>query len=273
MTPDGPLRPVWLSSGLTLRYASHGDARGTAVVLLHPWVESARCFDRLLPLLPPTIHVLTVDQRGHGESDKPVDGYSLEELADDVDAFMAAVGVDTAVLLGSSSGGYVAQEVAVRHPRRVCGLVLVGSPRSLRGRPSFADEVERLTDPVDRAWVMQSLSWYPLSHDVPDWYLDDRVTDGVRVPAHVWSAALAGLYDAVPPTDAATITAPTLVIGGGRDALLGPDEQRRLAAAIPGSRLVIYDDTGHLVLWERPDRVAAALTDFVRDLPGPRTAG
>jgi hypothetical protein len=59
--------------------------------------------------------------------------------------------------------------VAVGFPDRVNGLVLVGSPRSLRGRPSFADEVDGLTDPVDRAWVNASLDWFPIPADDPQW--------------------------------------------------------------------------------------------------------
>src|SRR5438034_1421036 len=107
-----------------------------------------------------------------------------------------AVGVSCAVLVGSSSGGYVAQQVAINSPHRVAGLVLAGSPRSLQGRPSFADEVDQLTDPVEAAWVRKFLTWFPLFHQVPQWYIDSRVDDGVRVPAHVWREALAGLVTA-----------------------------------------------------------------------------
>jgi rifampin ADP-ribosylating transferase len=234
------------------------------VVLLHAWGESVGCFDRLLPLVPATIHVVAIDQRGHGKADKPANGYTLVDLADDVEAFMDAVGLTSAVLVGSSSGGYAAQQVAIRSRQRVSGLVLVGSPRSLRGRPPFADDVDRLTDPIDRAWVKASLEWFPRFHDIPDWYIEDRVDDGVRTPANVWRKALIGLYTAVPPTETGTITAPTLIIWGARDELLLRDNQERLAAAIPGSRLIVYHDTGHLVLWEQPERVASDLTDFVQ---------
>ena len=72
---------------------------------------------------------MAIDQRGHGAADRPKAGYALAEFADDVVAFMDAVGLSSAVLLGSSSGGYVAQQVAVTYPSRVAGLVLVGSPQ------------------------------------------------------------------------------------------------------------------------------------------------
>lgn len=173
---------VDLSTGVRLRYVSVGPRSATPVMLLHAWGESRRSFDRLMPMLANSVHAVAVDQRGHGEADRPRDGYSLASLAEDIVAFMDAMGTTSAVLLGSSSGGYIAQQVAVISPHRVVGLVLVGSPRSLQGRPPFADEVDRLCDPVDEVWVRASLTWFPRFHPVPEWYLEDRVRDGSAHP-------------------------------------------------------------------------------------------
>jgi pimeloyl-ACP methyl ester carboxylesterase len=266
MGADRLTRRVHLATGVTVPYLEQGDPEAAAVLLLHAWVESSACFDRLLQVVPPTLRVFAMDQRGHGDADKPADGYALVNFADDVEAFMDVVGLQSAVLLGSSSGGYVAQQVAVQVPHRVDGLVLVGAPRSLQGRPAFADEVDRLTDPVDPSWVEESLTWFPRYHDVPDWYIKDRIRDGLRVPAHVWMAGFAGLTAAAPPSESGTITAPTLIISGERDELLPLQDGYLLAAAIPGSRLIVYDDTGHLVLWEQPERVATDLADFIAGL-------
>jgi pimeloyl-ACP methyl ester carboxylesterase len=149
----------------------------------------------------------------------------------------------------------------------VSGLMLVGSPRNLQGRPFFADEVDELSDPVDAAWVRESLTWFPRFHRVPQWYIDDRVQDGATLPAHVWRETLYGLCNAEPPTETATITCPTLIVWGDRDQLLSREQQEQLAAAITGSRLLVYANTGHLVLWERPERVARDLTSFAELLP------
>ncbi len=232
------VRHVGLATGVTVAYVWAGPAAAAPVVLLHAWGESGRSFDRLLPLLPGTVHAMAMDQRGHGGADKPAAGYSLADFAADIEA----------------------------SPHRVAGLVLAGSPRSLQGRPSFADEVDQLTDPVDAGWVRKFLTWFPLFHQVPQWYIDGRVHDGVRVPAHVWREALAGLVTARPPTDTGTITAPTLIVWGARDELLTCEHQQALAAAIPASRLLVYQDTGHLVLWEQPGRLASDLTAFVESL-------
>lgn len=258
---------VHLGTGIDVHYVGQGDPSGVPVLLLHAWGESSGCFDRLIPLLPRWIHALAMDQRGHGDSDKPAEGYSLAGCASDVTAFLDALGVPSAVLVGSSSGGYVAQQVAVSSPERVRGLVLVGAPRSLRGRPSFSDEVDQLTDPIERAWVEEFLVWFPRFHHVPERYIEARVEDGLQMPARVWRQALAGLTEATPPTEAGTLNTPTLIIRGGRDHLLPRTEGDALAAAIPGSRVVVYPDTGHLVLWEEPERIALDVTGFVRHLP------
>lgn len=266
MGPRSLVRRLELSTGVGLPYVVVGPSETIPVLLLHAWGESRRAFDRLVSLLPDTVRVMAFDQRGHGDADVPAAGYSLADFADDVEAFMDAAGLSSAVLLGVSSGGYVAQQVAATHPERVAGLVLVGSPRTLRGRPLFADEVDQLRDPVQESWVRESLTWFPRFQDVPPAYVDDRVRDGARIPAHVWRETLQGLCAAAPPTDAGTITSPTLIVWGARDELLSRAQQEDLVGAIPGSHLVVYEHTGHLVLWEQPERVARDLTAFVQGL-------
>jgi pimeloyl-ACP methyl ester carboxylesterase len=224
-------------------------------------------FDRLRPLLPSSIRVFAFDQRGQGGADKPMTGYGLQDLADDTVAFLDEVGVASAVLVGSSSGGYIAQQVALDHPGRVSGLVLVGSPRSLHERPSFATDVERLTDPIDPTWVRDSLRWFPRAADVPSWFIDDRVRDGLRMPARAWIGILTGLITADPPTDAGTIRTPALILWGAHDELLSRGDQIALAAAIPGAQLMIHNEAAHLLLWEQPAWVANAIAAFVRGLP------
>ncbi|MGE9809243.1 alpha/beta fold hydrolase [Janibacter sp. G1551] len=266
MGPKTALRRLELSTGIALTCVASGGDRGIPVILLHAWGESRGAFDRLVAAVPASVPVLAVDQRGHGDADVPASGYGLTDFADDIEALMDAAGLSSAVLVGASSGGYVAQQVAVTHPQRVAGLVLVGCPRSLQGRPTIADEIDGLIDPVQESWVRQSLSWFPRFHVVPQWYIDDRVRDGTRLSAHVWRETFQGLCAATPPTEAGTITAPTLVIWGDRDELLSRDQQEALVSAIPGSRLVTYENTGHLVLWEEPEGVARDLTAFVEGL-------
>lgn len=99
-------------------------------------------------------------------------------------------------------------------------------------------------------------------------FLEAMVGESLEVRAHVWKATLRGLLEAVPPAETGTIVAPTLIVWGERDAFVSRADQERLVAAIPGSQLVIYEGTGHVVHWEQPERVAADLAAFAEPLTG-----
>ncbi|QDG66038.1 alpha/beta hydrolase [Pseudarthrobacter sp. NIBRBAC000502772] len=262
---DSEVRYLTLRTGISVPCLIHGDADAKPVLLLHAWGESSGSFDRLIPLLT-GCRIYAPDLRGQGEADKPEGGYSLAEQAEDAAAILDALNVPSAVVVGSSSGGYVAQQLAIAHPQRVAALVLAGAPLSLRGRAPFADEVDRLTDPLDEAWVRDSLSWFTLLHDVPQRFLEDRVRDGLRMPARAWKGILSGLCEATPPTESGTINVPTLILWGGQDNLLPRGDQEILAARIPGSVLKVYPDVAHVVLWECPERVAEDTTAFLASL-------
>lgn len=259
---ESEVRDLRLRTGITVPCLVQGDPGAKPVLLLHAWGESRGSFDRLLPLLT-GFRVYAPDLRGQGGADKPEDGYSLAEQAEDAAAILDALHVPRAFVVGSSSGGYVAQQLAVTHPGRVAALVLVASPLSLRGRTPVADEVDTLIDPLDEDWVRDSLSWFPLLHEVPAWFLEDRVLDGLRMPAHAWKAILNGLISATPPTESGTIETPTLILWGAQDNLLPRSDQEALAARIPGAVLKVYPDVAHMVLWECPERVAEDAAAFL----------
>jgi pimeloyl-ACP methyl ester carboxylesterase len=249
-----------LRGGFELPYVEQGDPEGVPVVLLHGWLDSRWYFDHLMARLPERIRAFAFDQRGHGDAATPADGYGLRDFADDIGAFMDAVGLDAAVLVGASSGGYVAQRFAVDEPDRTLGLALLGSPRSLRGpRPRFADVVATLEDPIDAAFVRE-LNEGMVAREVPQAVTEKLCEENLKVPARVWRDAFEGLLAAEPPLDTGRISAPTLIVWGARDSLLPRADQEAMAAEIPGARLVIYQDVGHLPVIEAPERVAADLT-------------
>ncbi|MDQ5861815.1 MAG: alpha/beta hydrolase [Actinomycetota bacterium] len=116
------------------------------------------------------------------------------------------------------------------------------------------------------------LSWFPPVHKVPAWYIEDRVRDGLRMPARAWKGILNGLCEATPPTETGTIHAPTRILWGAEDGLLPRSDQEALAARIPGSVLKVYPDVAHMVLWECPAEVAEDTTAFLASLALPSTS-
>ncbi|MCA4133074.1 alpha/beta fold hydrolase [Arthrobacter sp. M4] len=262
------VRRVPIRTGVTLPTLLTGPHRDVPLLLLHPWGESRRTFDRLIPLLP-GFQIIAPDLRGQGEASKPDDGYSLPEQAEDAAALLEALKVSRVYVLGSSSGGYVAQQLALMYPDLVAALVLVGAPLSLQTRPSFADEVDALKDPVGEQWVRDSLLRFPLLHRVPTWFVEDRIRDGVRMPVRAWKGILNGLIQADPPSESGTIRGPTLILWGAHDGLLPRRHQETLADRIDGAKLVVYPGVGHLVLWEVPERVAEDTTAFLTSVGKP----
>jgi pimeloyl-ACP methyl ester carboxylesterase len=249
-----------LGDGIEVPYVEQGDPDGVPVVLLHAWLDSRRSFGQLMAALPERIRAFAFDQRGHGDAAKPADGYGLRDFAGDVGAFMDAVGLDAAVLVGASSGGYVAQRFAVDEPGRTLGLALLGSPRSLRGpRPQFADVLARLEDPIDAA-IVRELNEGMVRRALPEVVMATLCEENLKVPARVWRDAFEGLMAAEPPLDTGQITAPTLIVWGARDSLLPRADQETMASEIPGTRLVLYAGVGHLPVIEAAERVAADLT-------------
>jgi non-heme chloroperoxidase len=257
-----------LPSGTRLEYVEQGDPSGVPVVLVHGITDSWRSFERVLPHLPGSVHAFALSQRGHGDSDRPVSGYRPQDLAVDLEAFMDALGLESAVIAGHSMGSSVAQRFAIDHPGRVRGLVLVGSVTTWRDHPDFVElwdsVVSTLGDPVDPGFVRE-FQESTLAQPVPPEFVDTVVRESLKLPARVWKAALLeGLLEADFSGELGRIEAPTLIAWGDRDALTG-SEQEPLAAAIAGSRRVVYPGAGHGLHWEEPARVAADLAAFAEE--------
>lgn len=252
-----------LGDGLRLAYDETGEPRGLPVVLLHGYADSHRFFAPLLPHLGSGLRVLALTLRGHGDSEKPDDGYDLPTLAADVVHALDALEVDRAVLVGHSSGGLVAQQAACTHPNRVAGQVLVGAPQDLHGvQPPFADAVDAMTDPVDLALVREVLHALPMTHQaVSPEYVEAMVAESAKIPARVWQRALAELLTATPPTRGPVPPVATLVVHGRHDTVLALEGQEQLARAW-SSDLVVIEDAGHLIAWEQPEELGRIVRGF-----------
>ncbi|MDP9352089.1 MAG: alpha/beta hydrolase, partial [Chloroflexota bacterium] len=99
---------------------------------------------------------------------------------------------------------------------------------------------------------------------LPEAFVEQAMAESLKLPARVWQAALEGLLAADDSDRLGQIAAPTLLIWGERDYFITPEEQERLAVAIPDARLVIYPATGHAPHWERPERIVGDLEAFVK---------
>jgi non-heme chloroperoxidase len=251
-----------LATGPQVHYAEQGDPDGEPILFLPAYADSWFSYSRVLPLLPARDHAYALDQRGHGDSERPAGGYTVDDLAADAVAFLDAAGIERATLVGHSGSCLTARRVAVTDPDRVAGLVLIGAPLSL-AKPAvlaFQAAVHALEDPVAAQFVSRFQAG-AVHVPLPEEFLEGLVAESLKLPATVWKRALDGLVAFDDAADLGRITAPTLLIWGDQDAVVSHEEQQRLEDAMPDARLKVYPDTGHSPHWERPEAVAADVDD------------
>ena len=268
---------IALQNGITLSYAEHGPQSGPALVMLPGPTDSWWSYQLVLDQLPSTVRAVAVSQRGHGDSDKPTTGYRVEDFAADVVPFLDALAIERAVLVGHSASGLVVRRVAIDSPDRVSGLVLEATPLTLRGHVGLdtfvRSRVSKFQDAVDLDFV-RSFVVDTSSERIDSGQLERFITEVAKVPGRVWRETFLELLRYDDTNELGFLTAPTLLIWGDADVVVGRDEQNELLRRIPGAQLLIYPGAGHTPRWENPTRFAADLAAFcAAQLPGVRDRG
>jgi pimeloyl-ACP methyl ester carboxylesterase len=247
-----------------------------ALVLLHGYTGHARSWDALARTLQSQYRVLALDQRGHGQSDwAPRDKYDTSEMVADLDAFVAALGLENFALLGLSMGGLVSIGYAGRRPRQLAKLVIVDiAPeidveglKRIQAGVVRSDVFETPDEAVARARADNPIP--PLEHlryrvEYSLMRRDDgrytyRYDPALRDPTNTRKGI---------PVDegwklVANINVPTLVVRGEVSDILSRDVAARMAETIPNCRLVEVAGSGHPVPLDKPDAFAAALGGFL----------
>jgi pimeloyl-ACP methyl ester carboxylesterase len=240
------------------------------IVLLHAFPLGAGMWEPQIRSIPKGWRLITPDLRGFGGSTDPDAGAPLmDDYAADVMGLLGELGIARAVVGGCSMGGYATFALLKRVPDLVTGLVLADTrlgADSREGRanrrgmlavvdregpsgvardmlPKLLGQTTRETDPTVESTVRRLIK--------------QQSPDGIR-------RAIQRMMDRVDASSIVSgVTVPALVIVGEEDALTPVDESRRIAAAIPGSRLEIIPGAGHLPNLEQPARFNAVLTDFL----------
>lgn len=255
---------VSLKTGVRLRYAFQGDEKGTPVIMLHGYTDSWFSFSRVLPLMDKKYRVYVLDQRGHGDSERPKSGYAMGEFASDVVAFMDAMKISQATIVGHSMGSFVAQHVAAQAPERVKRLVLIATATTVNTNElaqGLQREVNALSDPVPQKFAHDfqvSTAFQPL----PNEFLHTAVNESLKLPANVWREVMTAMMSPETSVAREKITAPILIFWGDHD-FFPRSEQDALVAALAKAKLKVYTDTGHALHWERPEQFAADLQAFI----------
>src|SRR5690349_5870171 len=257
------------------------------ILLVHGLASNTRIWDLLAPLLAPGFRLAAIDQRGHGLSDKPDDGYDLPTIAGDLAGAIAALGWSRPLVVGHSWGANVALQLAADHPDLPAGIVLLdGGTNELASVMPLEETLERLAPPrlagTPRAEFLERLRgrWTNgvLSHSVEQAIMgnfaldaEDRISPHLTFENHL--KIVRAMWEQRPTQLFAHVACPTLIIPAGQppadqSAAAWLDRKRRAVAvaeaSIPHARVVWAHDTIHDVQLQRPEWLASELAAFAR---------
>lgn len=262
--------------GVKLHVVETGNRRGRPVLFVHGFSQCSLVWTRQLASdLAGELHLVALDNRGHGLSEKPRDAYGDPQLwADDLQAVIDALALDRPVLVGWSFGGLILCDyLRCRGEAAIRGTSFVGAATKL-GEESlaltgadflpivpgfFSSDAEESIGAL-RTLVRMLVHAEPTPEDFYTW-----LGFNVVVPSYVRQAMVT--REVSNDDVLSRLERPVLVTHGERDGLVLPEAARQHAALIPDARLSLYPEVGHSPFWEDPERFNRELREFVRGLP------
>lgn len=266
--------PKVKSNGIELYYEIHGA--GKALVLISGLGYPLWQWHKMVPFLAEHFQVITFDNRGVGQSDKPAGPYTAQMLAADTAGLLDSLGIEKAVIMGHSMGGFVAQAMALDFPHKVEKLILCstnfGGPRHV---PVTAEAMKVLSDVTSDAVtrfknglvVSTAPGWSEKNPEMIETWLQWRIANPIE-PASYQAQMMIGL--GLMPEAAAfesklsRVEVPTLILFGEHDKVVPPANASLLAEKIAGSKVIIFPDAGHFFPMEIAEAASRAVIEFAK---------
>lgn len=264
--------PKIKTNDIELYYEIHGE--GKPLVLISGLGYSSWQWHKMVPLLAEKFQVITFDNRGVGQSDKPAGPYTAGMLAQDTVGLLDALKIDKAIVVGHSMGGFIAQAIALDFPQRVEKLILCstnfGGPNHA---PITPEAMKVLTDVTSDALtrfknglaVSTAPGWSEKNPAMIEEWIQWRVANPIE-PVHYQAQMAIGL--GLLPEAAAfenklpRLNFPTLILFGAHDKVVPPANADLLAQKIAGSTVVIFPDAGHFFPIEIAEAASRTILDF-----------
>jgi pimeloyl-ACP methyl ester carboxylesterase len=290
-----------LINGINIYYEIHGI--GEPLLLIEGFGYSSWMWYKQIPELSKHYQVIAFDNRGVGRTDKPDCEYSMELLAHDAASLLSALGVDAAHVLGVSMGGFIAQELALRHPEKVKSLILASTSmgegntlnrnsKLLNGYLKLWGLLPGMVDINGEAKISAPTHNYGLSQE-------DRILYGLSLsmskeyfrdhpeeidsivkqrlenaqPGYAWKRQFTAGINFDSTERAQEIAAPALIITGSQDNIVSSESSIRLADAILGSKIKVVLGGGHLLFIERSDEFNELALGFLDEVSSESVAG
>lgn len=242
-----------------------------ALFLLHSAMSSSRRMRAMVPYFARKFRVVRMDLRGHGDSAIPRQDQelSLERLTRDVLDLMDHLQISSAHFLGASGGGYMAQQLAIHHPARVCSIMLFAS------RPGFKDSNGAAWIPEMKRRGLRTFIAETIEERLPrgqvtqaqiDWFLDEISRNDEAFVRRFVEYMTTRYW----MSDLSKISCPTLIVGPRGDAIGNASAYEDMQRRISGSELIMYEQAHHNITDYMADRCAIDALEFLlrRAAPG-----
>ncbi|MBK6797278.1 MAG: alpha/beta fold hydrolase [Acidobacteria bacterium] len=255
---------------INIYYETQGQ--GDPVLLIYGLAGRGNGFIKQVPELSAGYQTIIFDNRGVGETDQPDEPFSIAQIADDAAGLLDHLGIDSAHVFGISMGGMIAQEFALRHPNRTRKLVLgcthCGIKHCIPSPPWVAEIFKALVgkprEQIVRECVPFNYSEYTQKNDRQLIESMNQLMIPNLQQAYSYKLQLKAVYEFDTFERLPSLKMPVLLLTGKEDVLIPPENSRIIADRIPGSRLIEFDQAGHLFFIEKADEVNRTLLDFFR---------
>lgn len=258
-------------NGINIYYREYGA--GEPLLMIMGLSANADWWgDRFIKRFAELYHVVAYDNRGAGRSGKPEGPYPIPLMASDAIGLMDHLGWDSAHIMGASMGGMIAQEIALEYPDRVRRLVLLCTNCGGKEQVLAAPEVYNLLHTPREGLSDEDMARLSLPLLFPQRYIEENpqlmeeivknyLIAPIEPKCFVWQ--ITGVSTWSSHSRLADLRHPTLIAAGSEDVLIPPENSRILAEAIPDSRLVEMEGTGHGFQAMCPDRLAEEVLSFL----------
>ncbi len=254
--------------GVTLHYRDEGPQDGPVIAFSNSLGTDFRIWDRLLPLLRAGWRVIRYDTRGHGLSEAPAHGWTMDDLGDELAGLLDGLRVRQAVICGLSIGGMIAQTLAARRPDLARALILcdtaakIGDAALWNARIAAVerDGIASISGPILERWFSARFHAHR-REELALWR--EMLT---RTPVAGYAGCSAAIRDADLSESTARLRLPVLAVVGDQDGATPPALVEATARMIPGARFSVIDGAGHLPCIEQPAALAVLINDFLGGL-------
>lgn len=259
--------PYVTRNGVNIYYESYG--KGSPVVFLHPFSTNGYIWYFQTFTFACTNQCVVIDERGHGRSDKPQQGYAIKEMAADVITVLDELKLDKAVFVGNSIGGMIVMQLNLDAPDRVAGNVIVSSGTNMAaGMPPEAMAAFQKDPEGAFGGLIEGAVSAKTKRERPEIVELMRAHFAVQetFPRHVFFAAASdptGVFNWNITDRLKEIRKPTLVLAGEEDQATPVAANKLLADNIPGAQLRVIKDVGHFYQLEKPDEFNRELRQFL----------